>query len=80
MYHLPNNLFKHIIGSVIEERGSRRDLLFLYDCETTGLSVYSDHIIEIAAELINSPVASCTNTTFSSLVKTSRRIPTPGTG
>ena len=25
MYHLPNNLFKHIIGSVIEERGSRRD-------------------------------------------------------
>ena len=52
-------------------------LLFLYDCETTGLSIYNDHIIEIAAVLINCPVP-YNNTSFSSLVKTSRRIPTPG--
>lgn len=52
-------------------------LYFLYDCESTGLSIYSDHIIEIAAEVVNSPVTS-SNTTFASLVKTSRRIPTPG--
>lgn len=49
-----------------------KPLLFLYDCETTGLSIYNDHIIEIAAELVDCPVA------FSSLVKTSRRIPAPG--
>lgn len=53
-------------------------LLFSYDCETTGLSIYNDHIIEIAAEVINCPVMSHNNASFSSLVKTSRRIPTPG--
>ena len=53
-------------------------LLFLYDCETTGLSIYSDHIIEIAAEVLDCPV-NCSNTTYNSLVKTSRRIPAAGT-
>lgn len=52
-------------------------LLFLYDCETTGLSIYNDHIIEIAAEVVDCPVPH-SNTTFTSLVKTSRRIPLPG--
>ncbi len=55
-----------------------KPLLFLYDCETTGLSIYNDHIIEIASEIVNCPVA-YSNETFSSLVKTSRRIPAPGT-
>lgn len=54
-----------------------KPLLFLYDCETTGFSIYSDHIIEIAAMVVNCPVT-CANDTFSSLVKTSRRIPAPG--
>ena len=66
--------------SMEHSEGSSDDaqpLLFLYDCETTGLSIYNDHIIEIAAELVNCPVTySCE--TFSSLVKTSRRIPAPG--
>lgn len=52
-------------------------LLFLYDCETTGFSIYNDHIIEVAAMLVNCPVA-YSNDTFSSLVKTSRRIPAAG--
>ncbi len=52
-------------------------LFFLYDCESTGLSIYNDHIIEIAAEVVNSPVING-STTFASLVKTSRRIPAPG--
>lgn len=54
-----------------------KPLLFLYDCETTGLSIYNDHIIEIAAEVVNCPVT-YSNDSFSSLVKTSRRIPVPG--
>ena len=52
-------------------------LMFLYDCETTGLSIYNDHIIELAAEVMDCPVPH-TNLSFSSLVKTSRRIPLPG--
>ncbi|KAF3980752.1 MAG: hypothetical protein HFP76_00470 [Methylococcales symbiont of Iophon sp. n. MRB-2018] len=57
--------------------GNAHPLLVLFDCETTGLSIYHDHIIEIAAEVLECPV-SYSNATFSSLVKTSRRIPKPG--
>ena len=53
-------------------------LLILYDCETTGFSIYDDHITDIAAEVIASP-APLHTPTFSSLVKTSRRIPAAGT-
>lgn len=49
-------------------------LLFLFDCETTGLSIYTDHITDIAAKVICSPVQ-LISPTFSSLVKTSKRIP-----
>ena len=52
-------------------------LLFFYDCETTGFSIYNDHITDIAARVVASPVPlSCP--TFSSLVKTARRIPPAG--
>ena len=53
-------------------------LLIFYDCETTGLSIYNEHLTDIAAKVIASPVP-LSNPTFSSLVKTSRRIPAPGT-
>lgn len=59
----------------LDDIDNAQPLLVLYDCETTGLNIYTDHIIEIAAEVINSPVPSL----FSSLVKTSRRIPLSGT-
>ena len=52
-------------------------LLFLFDCETTGLSIYTDHITDIAAKVISSPVP-LTSPTFSSLVKTLKRIPSKG--
>lgn len=52
-------------------------LLFLYDCETTGFSIYNEQIIEIAAEIVDCPVSYASNN-FSSLVKTSRRIPAAG--
>ena len=55
----------------------RKPLLFLYDCETTGLNCYCDHdhIIEIASIVLvpdNAP-ASITTSEFSSLCHTSRR-------
>ncbi len=31
-------------------------LFILYDCETTGLSIYNDHITDITAKVIASPV------------------------
>ncbi len=52
-------------------------LLFLYDCETTGLSIYNDHITNIAAKVIASPVP-LSDGSFSSLVKTSKTISATG--
>ena len=52
-------------------------LLIFYDCETTGFSIYNEHVTDIAAKVIDSPVPLSTPT-FSSLVKTSRRIPAAG--
>ena len=57
---------------------SAHPLLIFYDCETTGFSIYSEHITDIAAKVVASPVP-LSAPTFSSLVKTSRRIPAPGT-
>lgn len=54
-----------------------KPLLIMYDCETTGFSIYKEHILEIAAEVLQCPVA-YNSTTFSSLIKTSRRIEAKG--
>ena len=51
-------------------------LLFFFDVETTGLSIYQDHIVELAAKVIGVPLVS--QPTFSSLVHTPRNIPTKG--
>ena len=61
-----------------DSNNNAHPLMFLYDCETTGLSIYSDNIIEIAAEVFDCPVPHISSTTYSSLVKTSRRIPAQG--
>lgn len=64
-------------ASVEQDEDSSDDakpLLVLYDCETTGLSIYNDHIIEIAAEVIHFT----DSRNFSSQVKTSRRIQAKG--
>lgn len=53
-------------------------LLFFYDCETTGFSIYSEHITEIAAKVVGVPLSSFSQPTFSSLVKTSRNISKKG--
>jgi len=49
-------------------------LFILFDCETTGFSIYSDHITEIGAKVIASLIP-IINPTFSSLVRTARNIP-----
>ena len=67
--------------SLDEDEDSSDDaqpLLIFYDCETTGLSIYNDHITDIAAKVVASPVPVSTPT-FSTLVKTSKRIPAVGT-
>ena len=48
-----------------------RPLLILYDCATTGLSIYYEHITEIAAKVIDPPVE-LGAPTFTSLVWTGR--------
>ena len=54
-----------------------RPLLVFYDCEATGLSVYSDHITDIAAKVVNPPVP-VPSPTFSSLVRTGKTISATG--
>ena len=49
-------------------------LMFLFDCETTGGSHYSDHIIEIASTVIIPDNTSITTVEFSSLCRTSKHI------
>ena len=67
--------------SIEQDGGDSSDgaqpLLVLYDCETTGFSIYNDHIIEIAAEIVDCPLP-YNNISFSSLVKTSRQIKAEG--
>jgi len=53
---------------------SKDHLFFLFDIETTGLSIYEDHITEIAAKVIGVPTSSVSQPTFSSLVRTTRKI------
>ena len=55
-------------GGVVEDQSlddeedisnNAEPLLFVYDCETTGLSVYDDHITDIAAMVIASIATKC---------------------
>ena len=60
-----------------ESSDDAKPLLFIYDCETTGFSVYDEHITDIAAKVVDPPLYLAT-LTYSSLVRTSRRIPKKG--
>ena len=55
-----------------------RPLLIFYDCETTGLSIYNEHVTELAAKVIGVPSASLTASSFLSLIRTPRHIPAAG--
>ena len=57
---------------------SGHPLLFLYDCETTGLSIYTEHLTEIAAKVVSVPVSHLSQPSYSSLVKTSKHISKKG--
>ena len=59
------------------ESDGSRPLLILFDCETTGLSIYSDHITDIGAKVLTPPVP-LSVPTFSCLVRTGRTISTTG--
>ena len=50
----------------------------LFDIETTGLSIYEDHIIEIVSKIVGIPCSPITCPSFSSLVHTPKNIPPIG--
>ena len=52
--------------------GARPLLIF------TGLSIYNEHVTELAAKVIGVPSASLTASSFSSLIRTPRHIPAAG--
>ena len=53
-------------------------LFFFFDIETTGLSIYEDHIIEIASKIVGIPCSTITCPPFASLVHTPKNIPPIG--
>lgn len=53
-------------------------LLFFFDVETTGLVVYNDVIIDIAAKVVDIPPSVVSQPTYQSLVRTSKSIPDKG--
>ena len=61
-----------------DSTGNAHPLLFLYDCEATGFSIYDDNITEIAAKVVGVPQSSVSKPSFSSLVHTPRNIPKKG--
>ena len=65
---------EHLLTSSSAIPLDRKQLLFLYDCETTGGSHYDEHIIEIASVVIVPDNLSFTKTEFTSLCHTSHRI------
>ena len=50
-------------------------LFFFFDLETTGLNIYEDHIVEIAAKVIGAPLSSVTQPC---LIHTPTNIPSKG--
>ena len=54
-----------------------RPLLILFDCKTTGLSIYADHITDIGA-MVLSPHVLVSSLTFSCVVRTGRTISVTG--
>ena len=77
------NTDPNVTDTGLEEQEDSSDnvypLLFFYDCETTGFSVYNEHISELAAKVHGVPLSSGSKPTYSSLIKTSRHISKPGT-
>ena len=71
---------KEAINSSVDNLNddTRRPLLFLFDTETTGLNIYEDHIVEIAAKVTGVPLSIVTQPSYSSLVHTPRNIPSKG--
>ena len=61
-----------------EDADTLEDALFLFDTETTGLNIYEDHIIEIAAKVTSVPLYAVTQPSFTSMVHTPRNIPWKG--
>lgn len=57
---------------------SKHPLLFFFDVETTGLVIYNDFIIDIAAKVIDIPASAVSQPRYQSLVRTSKTIPTKG--
>lgn len=60
-----------------EASSEAHPLLFLYDCQTTGFSIYNEHIIEMAARVVHCLIP-CHNNTFSNPVETSGYSPKAG--
>ena len=73
----PGDGCQNLEGDEEDDIRDAQPLLIFYDCEMTGFSIYNDHITDIGAKVVASPIP-LSSPTFSSLVKTSKRIPAAG--
>ena len=61
-----------------EDTENAHPLLFFFDTETTGLSIYDDHIVEIGAKVVGVPLSTVTQASYTSLIHTPKNIPSKG--
>ena len=73
----PGDGCQNLEGDEEDDIRDAQPLLIFYDCETTEFSIYNDHITDIGAKVVAFPIP-LSSPTFSSLVKTSKRIPAAG--
>ena len=60
---------------IAESQSNMLPLLFFYDCESTGGSMYDDHIIEVGAKVVAAPgSADISQFEYGSLIHSSRTI------
>lgn len=55
-----------------EDSSDQAQALMFFDYEATGLSIYDDHVTDIAAKVVGVPLTSVSQPTFSILVHTPR--------
>lgn len=68
----------NFVDNFVDSETDELPLLFFFDVETTGLVVFNDVIIDVAAKVVDIPPSAVSVPIYQSLVRTSKSIPGKG--